>query len=83
MEKLPSAECRLGYPDSQLEEILGEERLKDFYRWMRGQTFSACDGTEYNHQTRKYEPSVCSVSHGYVYYRQDVERFLAGKPVID
>jgi hypothetical protein len=79
---IPAPDCVLGYPEYQLEEILGD-RIEEFGRWMRGQTFSGCDARSYNHETKEYEPSGCDIPHGFVYYQSDVRRFLAGLPVID
>lgn len=73
-------ECRVGYTVEQLERILGD-RIKEFYIWMRGQTFSSCDDRIYNHSTKEYEPG-CG-PHGFVYYPWDVQRFLDGSPIVD
>lgn len=74
--------CRFGYPHSQLVELLEEDQLKTFFRWMIGQTFTECDGRLYNYETKRMEPSGCG-PHGFVYYEWDVQRFLAGLSVID
>jgi hypothetical protein len=75
--------CKLGYPDSQLRKIFkSDETYKRFFSWMRGQTFSSCDGTSYNHEKKALEPTNCG-PHGYVYYASDVNRFIEGRPVID
>lgn len=79
--KIAQPECHIGYPFRQLEGILGD-RMDEFSRWLAGQTISQCDGRKYNYDTKEYEPTGCG-PHGFVAYRWDVERFLAGKPIID
>lgn len=79
--KLVAPECKLGYPSRQVEEIMGD-RLSTFNRWMSGQTRAICDGRNYNHDIKAYEPSGCG-PHGPVTYSWDVQRFLAGLPIID
>jgi len=74
--------CKLGYPYSQLGDIFSPELKKEFFSWMRGQTFTECNGYQYDHEASTYEPSGCG-PHGWVYYTSDVQRFLEGKPVID
>ena len=74
--------CKYGYPHSQLVDVFSPELLKEFFSWMRGQTFSSCDGQEYSHVEKKMVPTNCG-PHGWVYYTDDVRRFLEGKPVID
>lgn len=73
--------CMYGFTYEDQERILGD-RLPEFSRWMRGQTITKCDGRQFNHATKKYEPDGCG-PHGMVVYRSDLERFLAGLPVID
>jgi hypothetical protein len=80
--ELPPPICQQGYPHSQLVEIFGPEKIKTFFHWMRGQTFSECDGQRYVHETKSYEPTGCG-PHGFVYYSWDVQRFLDGRPIID
>lgn len=77
--------CPLGLTEDDLFELFRDgERFKAFNRWMRGQTMSVCEGRQYNHAKKRYEPDECAASpHGVVVYRSDVERFLAGLPVID
>lgn len=67
---LPKPECWNGYTYHQVQEIMGN-REDEFLRWMAGQTVMACSG------------SKCDVAHGMVIYREDLERFLAGRPIID
>lgn len=67
---LPDPECRNGYTYHQVQEIMGD-REGEFFRWMAGQTVMACGG------------SKCDVAHGTVVYPEDLERFLAGRPIID
>lgn len=40
--ELPKPACTLGYTLEQVEEIVGEARIKEFERWIRGQTFAVC-----------------------------------------
>lgn len=79
--KLPDPDCRFGYPLSQAQEILAE-REPEFWRWMRGQTTTICNGCIYNHERRAYEPSGCG-PHGRVVDQVDLERFLAGGQPLD
>lgn len=82
VENLPKPQCRMGYTNEQIQEILGD-RLEEFNSWMIGQTWSICNGRAYNHETRQYEVACDGVSHGDIIYRDDVERFLKGLPIID
>ena len=68
---LEISECYMGYPRSQVERVVGPERIKEFDRWMYGQTAAICQGEN------------CQVSHGTVIYPWDVKRFLEGRPIID
>lgn len=79
---LNAPKCKYGYPQSQLQEEMTFKQYMDFMNWMRGQTFTSCDGFVYDYELRKNVPSDCG-PHGYVYYSEDVERFLRGLPVID
>jgi hypothetical protein len=75
--------CPLGLTAADLETVFGA-RLPTFHRWMTGQTVALCDGRQYNHAAKMYEPAECfTTPHGIVTYRWDVERFLDGLPVID
>lgn len=78
---LMDPECTMGYTEEQVTRIMGA-RLYDFRRWMEGQTEAICDGREWNYETNEYEPTGCG-PHGFITYRQDVERFLLGLPVVD
>lgn len=78
---LPVPECTIGYPDSQLHEIL-EDRYDEFWKWMSGQTFSSCEGRAYNHEIGNYQETGCG-PHGFVVYSWDVQRFLDGSPIVD
>lgn len=78
---LPKPECELGYPVTQLASVLGD-RFKEFGQWMYGQTMALCDGRSYNHEKREYEETGCG-PHGTICYAWDVERFLAGRPIVD
>lgn len=73
--------CKYGYTDEQITRIMGA-RLYDFQKWMHGQTGAICDGAEFNYETNQHEATGCG-PHGYITYRQDVERFLLGLPVVD
>lgn len=73
----PKPNCEMGYSFEYLEEILSEEMFAEFNKWHYGQTGSICEGRQYNHVAKEYEPSACANSpHGFVAYRWDVERFL-------
>lgn len=80
-KKLPEPECGLGYTTAQLEEFFGE-RINDFYHFMRGQTFSLCDGREYDYSSKGYVQTECG-PHGAAYYTSDVRNFITGGPVLD
>lgn len=75
--------CRLGYPQEQIERILGVSRLAPFHNWMYGQTQAICDGRRYNHETKQYEDTECGQPHGIVTYEWDFRRYLQGGEVID
>jgi len=66
---LPDPICQYGYTQEQLHAIFGA-RLHEFEKWFTGQTGAICD-----------DPG-CG-EHGLVVYRWDVERYVAGRPVID
>lgn len=73
--------CPHGLTRRDVKTVMGA-RLDEFDKWMNGQTMMICDGRKFNHDTREYEPD-CPEPHGVVAYRWDVERFLAGRSVID
>lgn len=78
--------CPLGLTTSDLVELFDNDEVKlaRFNYWMVGQTMSICEGRAYNYEKKCYEPDECAATpHGIVVYRWDVERFLAGLPVID
>lgn len=79
---LPSPDCRWGYTENQLNQILGDN-LSDFHKWMNGQTVAFCEGRAYNHDKKEYYEVCDGVHHGVVVYKWDLERFLNGLPVID
>ena len=81
MVNLIEPSCILGYTDSDLNQLLGNEK-SEFYAWMRGQTFTSCDGKAYDPELRAYRDTGCG-PHGYVFYVADVARFMRGLPVID
>jgi hypothetical protein len=80
--RLSPPKCLAGYPMSQLTEEMPPKTFNAFINWMRGQTFTVCDGRVYNHAFQSYEDSGCG-PHGNVFYTSDVNRFLAGGSVID
>lgn len=81
---LPPSSCPLGYTEADLKGLLGEINFPIFRKWMYGQTMALCDGLYYDQIKGAYEKSGCYVHpHGAVVYGWDLERFLAGKPVID
>lgn len=67
---LMDPECTFGYTQDQVAQIM-KVRLYEFRQWMTGQTEALCDGE-----------GGCG-PHGIITYRQDVERFLLGLPVVD
>jgi hypothetical protein len=86
-------ECTYGYTSAQISEILGD-RQGEFGHWMRGQTMAICDAAP----ERKWiddedavgglrlvdvGPPPCKRPHGVVVYPWDVERFIAGRPIVD
>jgi len=72
---LPKPECRWGYTNSQINEILGD-RVDDFTKWMTGQTMSICEGKAYNHKNKEYVEVCNGIHHGVVVFPWDLERFL-------
>lgn len=79
---LPERSCRYGYTVDEVREITGS-RFDEFNRWMYGQTMMICDGRKYDYEAKAYVPSDCGAPHGTVIYAWDVDRFLAGLPVVD
>lgn len=78
---LEKPECELGYPEDQLQRILGE-KYEEFRKWMRGQTMGVCDGRFYNYDTKEYQPTFCG-PHGPVVYSWDVAVYLDGGAPLD
>lgn len=76
MPDLPKPICKYGYPDAQLDEILGDRR-KEFGAWAGCITCAVCDGRAFNHEAGEYYDTGCG-PHGVVTYTWDVEQFLAG-----
>lgn len=77
VETFPKPDCPSGYSWDLIEEILDEVTLKEFHRWMNGQTMTICEGRRYNHELRKYERDECEYNpHGAVVYSYDLHRFL-------
>lgn len=73
MPILPEPDCKLGYTEHQIEQIMGS-RVADFYEWMHGQTGAIC-------MPSNGDP--CERSHGFVFYRGDINRFLNKLSVVD
>ena len=74
-QRLPHPQCPLGYSQKQVAHILKTElRRKDFEHWMTGQTMAICASED---------PERCPQPHGSIVYRHDLERYLAGLPVVD
>lgn len=78
----PEPECWLGYPQGQLQEILGEAGYHELGKWMYGQTMAICDGQRYDHDLQEYV-QTCPEPHGIVVYVWDLGRFMANLPIID
>lgn len=78
---LPEPECKWGYTNQQIEQIMGD-RVNDFHRWMAGQTVCLCEGVEYNHAEKRSIPSGCG-PHGVIIYPSDVMQFLDGGRPLD
>jgi hypothetical protein len=79
---LPKPECRYGYTEKQVSEIIGKN-LSLFDEWMMGQTFAICEGREWDEKQKIYVPSCGGIHHGPIVYRQDLERFLLRLPPLD
>lgn len=82
----------MGYSYEQIGKILEAPNL--FWKWMSGQTMAICaqdpqrqwiDDESAPGGLRLVEigPSLCDEPHGTVVYPWDLERYLAGLPVID
>lgn len=80
MRELPKPECPYGYPETQLERILGD-RMPEFFKFMRGQTVSLCEGREYNYERKAYFET--GHTHGVIFYEGDVRNFLGSRRWID
>lgn len=91
---LPEPQCRRGYPWSQIDTFLDVGRVAELMDWMHGQTMTLCqmdpqrewiDDEEAPGGMRLIDvgPPLCDRPHGPVVYRWDLERFLAGGPIID
>jgi hypothetical protein len=79
--ELPKPECKSGYTNNQLEQMLGA-RYKEFMKWMYGQTMTLCDGKEYDHELKEYKNTNCG-PHGAVVYPWDLKGFLDGRQAWD
>lgn len=81
---LPEPECPLGYPVTQLQEVLDEQQFQRLMLWMSGQSGLLCQGTRYNHDLRRHEPTECAQHpHGMVVFAWDVRRWVSAGPIID
>lgn len=80
---MPEPECKYGYPQSQIEKIFPEDRLKEFHLFMNGQTVSLCNNRRWDYILGEEVEDDCGTSHGTVFYRSDVFDFLSGRPVTD
>lgn len=78
---IPPPRCKLGYPQDQLAEILGD-RLDQFNQWISGQTIGVCNGRMFDHGNGVYLDTKCG-PHGPVVYRDDLLNFLSGGKVFD
>lgn len=74
-----------GYTWDQVREIVGEERLREFERWMYGQTMTLCTGEIYDYESGRMvrDPDCPEWGHGDVTYEWDIDRFLLKLPVVD
>lgn len=84
--QMPAPQCEMGYSEAQITEAFGAvgEPLRDMFEtWMRGQTYTLCEGKSFNHDTKEYEVACGGTSHGNVYYVDDLRRFLNGLPIVD
>jgi hypothetical protein len=51
--------------------------LNHFLNWMKGKTYSRCDGVKYDPMTKKYNPSECNKNpHGKYFYVWNVSKYL-------
>lgn len=82
MTEIPQAECRYGYPFSQLEQMWDAATMQRFNAWFEGQTGAICDSKEYDHDKKGYHETGCG-PHGVVAYPWDVDRFLKGGTPLD
>jgi hypothetical protein len=51
--------CPHGYTSEDIYKILGDDQ-DDLWYFMRGQTMTLCDGTEYDHARKGYFTTACS-----------------------
>ncbi len=74
-----SPSCPLGYPASQLRDVLGDVQFAQFREWLAGdgQTLSECTGMVYDRTSDDYVPG-CTPSHGMVIHATDFQRWLRG-----
>jgi len=73
---LPKPDCKLGYTQSQIEQIVGTALMPKFNEFMRGQTLGICEGKQYDPEINGYRLSNCG-PHGIVTYPCDVQNFFA------
>lgn len=79
---LPTPECRWGYTEKQLLDIIGDD-LTNFRLWMNGQTQAVCEGRAYDHDKQEYYEVCNGVHHGLVVYSWDLERYLEFRQLTD
>lgn len=74
---------RAAIPWDQIETFLDARRFAELMDWMHGQTMMLCEGRRYDHSTQEYTEKCGGVAHGPVVYCWDLERFMAGGPIVD
>jgi hypothetical protein len=79
---LPKPECKYGYTEKQVAEIL-KGNLDLFNEWMTGQTMAYCEGREWSPAQNVYVSSCGGAHHGPITYKHDLERFLLRLPPLD
>lgn len=76
-DPLPKPVCPYGYTARQLNDLLGDARANEFWRWMRGQTLMLCEGWSYDHDRRENVPDACNGHpHGVIIYPWDFQRWV-------
>lgn len=67
---IPEPECRFGFSERQLAELLGH-RMAEFREYMLMKAHPRCEGVD------------CSEPHDDVYYAHDVRRFVEHQDAVD